>query len=346
MKKRKNNHIFKSTAILCCILGILLCAAPSSVAEQIDDPQDYLFVNTDNTPVDLNAEIYEAVYVDPDATLNLLAGAIVHYLDAYGGSIVNIYGGIADDFGIAVFEGSTVTVYGTEFIVEDGTIDPSGDFFTVNGIGMLTGTYADGTTISILVFSSEYNDVPIYLVDTSTPSGGPVEVEVQIDIKPCDDLNRINLDSKGLVPVAVLGTDDFDAATVDPAMVEFAGAEPVCSKLKDVNHDGYDDMIFNFRTQDLDLDQDSTEATLMGQTTQGVLIEGSDEVQIVSFSRKCLIKKFSGYIHRPVWWKCKRPVIPPVKKGFKRNANNGYHQSNCWKNISNHGKCTGLHGRH
>ena len=341
MEKQKNNH--KLTAILWCILVILLCAAPASVAVQIDTPQDYLFVDVDNTPVDLNAEIYLGVYVDAGATLNLLTNAIVHYLDAYDGSIVNIYGGIADDSGIAVFAGSKVTVYGTDFIVYNGTIDPSGDFFTVNGIGMLTGTYADGTTISILVFSSQ---VPIYLADTSTPSGGPIEVEVQIDIKPCDDLNRINLDSKGLVPVAVLTTDDFDAATVDPAMVEFAGAAPVSWKLRDVNDDGNDDMIFNFRTQDLDLDQDSTEATLTGQTTQGVLIEGSDEVQIVSFSRKCLIKKFSGYIHHPVWWKCKRPVLPPVKKGYKCNANNGCHQPNCQKKVSNHGKCTGSHGRH
>ena len=311
MEKRKNNHILKLTAILWCILAILLCAAPSSVAEQIDESQEYLFVGASNTPVDLNAEIIYAVYVDEGATLNLLAGAIVHYMDAYAGSIVNIYGGIADDSGIAVFEGSTVTVYGTGFVVEDGTIDPSGNFFTVNGIGMLTGTYADGTTISLLVFSSEYNDVPIYLVDTSTPSGGPIEV--QIDIKPCDDHNRINLDSKGFVPVAALTTDDFDAATVDPATVEFTGAAPVCWKLRDVDHDGDDDMIFHFRIQELNLDKDSTEATLTGQTTQGVLIEGSDEVQIFSSCRKCLIKKFSGHIHHPVWWKCRRPIIPSTK---------------------------------
>ncbi len=317
MEKRKKSAIVRFPAILWAVMAILLCAAPASVAEQIDVPQDYLFVDTVNTPVDLNAEIYYAVYVDTGATLNLLAGAIVHYMDAYDGSFVNIYGGIADQSGIGVFDGSTVTVYGTGFNTNDGTIDPSGNFFTVNavdGFGTLEVTYTDGTTISLLVFSSNSN-VPIYLVDTS--GGG--SIEVQIDIKPGNEHNNINLKSKGVVPVAVLTTDDFDAAMVDPATVEFAGASPVRWKLADVDDDGDDDMMFHFRTQDLTLDQDSTEATLTGQTTQGALIEGSDEVRIVPFCQRSLINGFSGNI-RPIW-KYRSPIISSVK-GCKRNAYN------------------------
>jgi hypothetical protein len=279
MKKQKKSDIsciIRSPVILLAVMTILLCAAPASIAEQIDDPQDYLFVDASNTPVDLNAEIYYGVYVDTGATLNLLAGAIVHYMDAYNGSFVNIYGGLADDFGIGVFEGSTVTVYGTGFIVDGGMIDPSGDFFTVGGIGTLTGTYADGTDIS-LVFSSENSDVPIYLVDTS--AAGPVEV--QIDIKPGSDQNNINLKSKGVVPVAILTTGDFDAAMVDPSTAEFAGAKPERWSIEDVDGDGDDDIIFHFRTQDLALDQDSTEATLTAQLWNQEEVSGTDEVRIV-----------------------------------------------------------------
>ena len=275
MEKQKKSAIFRFPVILLSVMAILLFAAPAFVAEQIDVPQDYLFVDTDNTPVDLNAEIYYGVYVYNGATLNLLADAIVHYMDAYDGSIVNIYGGIADQDGIAVFDGSTVTVYGTGFIVNNGTIDPSGNFFTVDGIGTLQVTYADGTTISLLVFSS---NVPIYLVDTS--GGGPIEV--QIDIKPGSDQNSINLKSRGVVPVAILTTDDFDAATIDPASVTFAGAAPVRWNLEDVDNDGYDDMILHFRTQELDLDQDSTEATLTAHLLTQAIVSGTDEVRIVS----------------------------------------------------------------
>ena len=271
-----NGRLFAQTAVTLQMNAITEPA--ESVAEQIDVPQYGLFVDTGNTPVDLNAEIYYGVYVDTGATLNLLADAIVHYMNAYDGSFVNIYGGIADDFGIAVFDGATVTVYGTGFIVYDGTIDPSGDFFTVDGIGTLEVTYSDGATVSLLVFSS---DVPIYLVDTS--GGDPIEV--QIDIKP-NEQNNINLKSKGVVPVAVLTTDDFDAATVDPATVQFAGAAPVRWKFEDVDDDGDDDMMFHFRTQDLDLDQDSTEATLTAELLTEVMVSGTDEVRIVPSNKK------------------------------------------------------------
>lgn len=294
MENQKKSVMVGFSAILWAVIAILLCASPASVAEQIDAPQDYLFVDAVNTPVDLNAEIYGGVYVDTGATLNLLAGAIVHYMDAYNGSFVNIYGGIADDFGIAVFDGATVTVHGTVFIVYNGTIDPSGEFFTVNGIGTLEVTYTDGTTISLLVFSS---DVPIYLVDTS----GDGSTEVQIDIKPGNEENNINLNSKGVVPVAVLTTELFDAATVDPATALFAGASPERWKIEDVDGDGNDDLLLHFRTQELELDQDSTEATLTALTAplpgpmtmmaiqstarvvdDGSEVSGTDEVRIVS----------------------------------------------------------------
>jgi len=83
--------------------------------------------------------------------------------------------------------------------------------------------------------------------------------------------------------VAVLSTDDFDASEVlNPATVLFAGASPVrCWKLCDVDGDGNDDMLFHFKTQKLELDKNSTEATLTGETFDGVGIELTDTVRIV-----------------------------------------------------------------
>jgi hypothetical protein len=108
------------------------------------------------------------------------------------------------------------------------------------------------------------------------------KIEVSIDIKPGSDPNSINLKSKGVVPVAVLTTDNFDASTVDPATVLFAGAQPVRWTLEDVDGDGDEDLLFHFRTQELNLTSDSTEATLTGKTLDGVwAIEGTDAVNIV-----------------------------------------------------------------
>ena len=106
-------------------------------------------------------------------------------------------------------------------------------------------------------------------------------IVVPIDIKPGSDPNSINLKSKGVVPVAVLTTDDFDASTVDPGIVQFAGAQPLRWTLKDVDGDGDEDLLFHFKTQKLVLNESSTEATLTGETIGGMCIEGTDAVNIV-----------------------------------------------------------------
>ena len=104
---------------------------------------------------------------------------------------------------------------------------------------------------------------------------------VDIDIKPGSDPNSINLKSKGVVPVAVLTTEDFDASTVDPSTVEFAGASPVRWTMEDVDDDGDLDLLFHFKTQELNLTEDRTEATLTGMTYDGQPVEGTDTVNIV-----------------------------------------------------------------
>jgi len=106
-------------------------------------------------------------------------------------------------------------------------------------------------------------------------------ISVDVDIKPGSYPNSINLGSKGVVPVAVLTTVDFDASTVDPETVEFAGASPVRWVMEDVDDDGDMDMLFFFKTQGLGLTAASTEATLTGATVGGQPIEGTDTVNIV-----------------------------------------------------------------
>jgi hypothetical protein len=110
---------------------------------------------------------------------------------------------------------------------------------------------------------------------------------VEIDIKPGSDENVINLKSRGVVPVAVLTTDDFDAGDIDPGSVEFAGAKPpVRSTLCDVDDDGDLDMLFHFKTEDLNLDEGDTTATLTCETTGGEQITATDSVRIVPCKNK------------------------------------------------------------
>ena len=135
--------------------------------------------------------------------------------------------------------------------------------------------YADKIPYSVSVYPDDFEWC------TETFETIVVYVPVQVDIKPGSYPNSINLGSKGVVPVAVLTTVDFDASTVNPASVYFAGAAPVRWVMEDVDYDGDMDMLFFFKTQGLGLTAASTEATLTGATLGGTPIQGTDTVNIV-----------------------------------------------------------------
>ena len=106
-------------------------------------------------------------------------------------------------------------------------------------------------------------------------------LEVDIDIKPGSYLNSINPKSKGVVSVAVLTTDGFDASDVAPSTVWFAGAQPVRWTMEDVDSDGDMDLLLHFKTQDLNLDANSTKAILTDSIHGKQPIGGTDTVNIV-----------------------------------------------------------------
>ena len=118
----------------------------------------------------------------------------------------------------------------------------------------------------------------------------PSLIDVDIDIKPGSYPNSINLGSNGMIPVAILTTNDFDAATVNPDTVTLAGAgvavkgkgNKSMSRLEDVDGDGDLDLVIQVETQNLDPGQfDDGLAILSGMTYDGHEFQGSDEIRIV-----------------------------------------------------------------
>jgi hypothetical protein len=111
------------------------------------------------------------------------------------------------------------------------------------------------------------------------------ETGVQIDIKPGSSPNSINPKSNGVIPVAILTTDIFDATTVDPLSVRFGpeGAKEAHNKghIEDVNHDGEPDLVLHFRTRDTGIKCGDTSASLTGETFDGNPIQGSDTLKTV-----------------------------------------------------------------
>jgi hypothetical protein len=112
---------------------------------------------------------------------------------------------------------------------------------------------------------------------------GPLTVA--IDIKPGTFPNSINPRNNGVIPVAILTTDSFSAATADPATVRFGAAgneAPVVqSALEDVDGDGDLDRILHFRTRQTGIVCGTTSGILTGKTTGGQLITGTDSMVTV-----------------------------------------------------------------
>jgi hypothetical protein len=108
---------------------------------------------------------------------------------------------------------------------------------------------------------------------------------VPLDIKPGAAPNSINIDAPGKLPVAVLSTASFNAATIDPATVRFGrtGTEtaPLKYSLEDVNGDGRKDLVCQFEILETGLICGDTSAVLTAYTREGVPVKGTDSVNIV-----------------------------------------------------------------
>ncbi len=115
-------------------------------------------------------------------------------------------------------------------------------------------------------------------------------IEVAIDIKPVSWPNAINLGLSGVIPVAILTTPEFDAATVDPAQVYLDGlgvavrgrSDKLLASLEDVDGDGDLDLVVKIDTQNLEPGywQDGP-VVLTGKTYDGQDIRGQDDIIIV-----------------------------------------------------------------
>ncbi|UCE85872.1 MAG: S8 family serine peptidase [Deltaproteobacteria bacterium] len=119
-------------------------------------------------------------------------------------------------------------------------------------------------------------------------------VDVRLDIKPGDAENAIQASDKGLVPVAILGSSDFDVAEVDVATLTFfemrhhyAVAAPahdlrdpkrLRKHTRDVDRDGFPDLVSHYRTEELGIHVGDDAACLAGETFDGILFEGCDEI--------------------------------------------------------------------
>jgi hypothetical protein len=140
------------------------------------------------------------------------------------------------------------------------------------------------------------------------------EIDVAVDIKPESCPNPINVKSKGVFPVAILGTEDFDVTEIDPDTITLwtergGDATPLHWALEDVatpyiyspedeeeymcttdGPDGYTDLTLTFDIQEIvDAlgepenvhDGDVEFVWLTGNLLNGITINGKDVIIII-----------------------------------------------------------------
>jgi hypothetical protein len=176
-----------------------------------------------------------------------------------------------------------------ELVAADVPITPRE--FTYAPLGTIRtdqwGVVADATTFfSNVVY---FDDVSISEVDPT--------VVVAIDIKPGSDENPINLGSKGVLPVCVFSSEEFDATTIDPATCALAGAgvavngEGYMAVVEDMDADGLPDALLQFDTPSLDPEQiQDGAAVLVGSTFDGQAFLGTDQVTLIDRTSVGLLK--------------------------------------------------------
>jgi hypothetical protein len=107
---------------------------------------------------------------------------------------------------------------------------------------------------------------------------------IDIDVRPGSTHNDINPRSAGNIPVAILGSREFDALQVDVSTVSFGpGAAPAISegRVEDVDGNGFADVVLRFSTHAANFACSDTDAVLTGETFSGEPFTRIDSIRTV-----------------------------------------------------------------
>jgi len=189
------------------------------------------------------------------------------------------------------------------------TSGPSGITVAIDADRVATITYPDGWTGSEIITFTATDPGELSDSDDATFTVVGLENIVDIDIKPESCPNPVNLDKQGLLPVAIIGTGDFDITDIDPDTILLtregcdSGVAPIRWNYEDVatpytgtddcgchelGGDGYLDMSLKFDTQELVIELNLVEVvgqtiplTLTGKLRDGTLFEGQDCIWVL-----------------------------------------------------------------
>jgi hypothetical protein len=233
---------------------------------------------------------------------------------------LNACNNLADD-GAALTDGSLAGDWRLPNIWELGSLSdfselgpalPDGHPFTISN----AGNFWSGTTTAANGNRAWIMGMGIGKISGAAKGGSnsvwPVRdgIPVAFDVKPGSCPNPLNVKSRGVLPVAILGSAGFDIEKIDTATIRLLGVAPICSSMEDVGTpfepysgkedcgldcndwgpDGWMDLTLKFRTQDMvsalgaGLDAGCTLLTITGNLKEeynGTPFQGEDVVLIL-----------------------------------------------------------------
>jgi hypothetical protein len=272
----------------------------------------YYSNGTDDDPTDAGGDYAFAYNITEDGT----AGQASRIANATGGAyLFAATPAEAVDAVLAGIEELTTDVWWNVTAVDPGinvTLMPAVHY----GVSGNT-TVAFNETVTVTAdpsVSTTYNATVAFYANTYPETEGALIgnetitiTVIVIDIKPWSDPNSINTKSKGVVPVAILGSDTFNVTTVNVSTLKFGPDDAMpAHNLTDpdvyndhlvqpwlvnpldppaewyyytANEDDYVDLVMHFRQRDTGLSPGDTVACLTGMT-DGLTFTACDAVLI------------------------------------------------------------------
>lgn len=192
-----------------------------------------------------------------------------------------------------IVTGETTIVWNDIGLINDGDPDLSADetvtlTFTAKSNQVGTNLPVEALDAEVCYDDSDGNYVGCVEIPQGYINVNPMPVD--IDIKPGSYPNCFNNDGNGVIPVAILGTENFDVTQVNPGTCSLEGlgvkvagkSNKLMAHIEDVNNDGYNDLVLQI--EDVENVFQEGDATLTGNLYEeygGIPIEGTDSICLV-----------------------------------------------------------------